>query len=77
VTPADRRNEHRKLLANWMNTIATGIITVGSFIPIAQYLYGILPVGVDERLVYGSTAVCILAGLGIHLLGHAFLGGLE
>ena len=77
MTPAEKRNEHRKLAANWANTIATAVMTAGTFIPIAQFIYGILPQGTNLGLIYGSAVVCIAAGLLIHLTGHWFLGDLE
>jgi hypothetical protein len=33
------RNERVKLLANWLNTIATGVITVGIFTPLVLRIY--------------------------------------
>jgi hypothetical protein len=38
MTPSERRNEHLKLVANWANTIATAIMTAGTFIPAAQFI---------------------------------------
>jgi len=77
MTPEEIRNERLKLTANWINTIATGVMTIGGFIPAAQFIYGILPQGVDERLVYGLGVVCIGVAVIIHLVGHWILGYLE
>jgi hypothetical protein len=43
MTSEERRNESLKLVANWANTIATAIMTAGTFVPAAQFIYGILP----------------------------------
>lgn len=54
MSPAERRNEHLKLVANWSNTIATSIVTAGTFVPAAQLIYGFLPKDADLVLVYGT-----------------------
>ncbi|MBV8924406.1 MAG: hypothetical protein JOZ74_03455 [Bradyrhizobium sp.] len=77
MTEGERRNERRKLVANWFNTVATAIMTVGSFVPLAQFVYGILPANVDLLLVYGSGLICVGCGTLLHLMGHMVLGGLE
>lgn len=77
MTNEDRRNEHRKLFGTWMNTIATAVITVGTFIPIGQTVFNFLPMTVEIGLVYGTAIVCIAAGVGIHLIGHVVIGTLE
>jgi hypothetical protein len=77
LTADERRNERLKLTANWANTLATAIITIGTFVPLAQYVYGILPANADPVMVYGSAMVCIGAGWLIHLLGQWILGGLR
>jgi hypothetical protein len=77
MTPPERRNEHLKLVANWANTIATAIMTAGTFIPAAQFIYGILPKDTDLTVIYGSGVVCIGTGILIHLWGQWFLRGLR
>lgn len=77
MTEEDRRNERLKLAATWMNTLATGIITVGTFIPSAQFVFGILPQGLDSGLIYGSGFGCVGAGILLHLIGQWILGHLE
>jgi len=52
-------------------------MTVGSFVPLAQFVYGILPANVDLLLVYGSGLICVGCGTLLHLMGHMVLGGLE
>jgi hypothetical protein len=64
-------------VANWSNTIATAIMAAGTFVPAAQFIYGILPQGTNLTVVYGSGVICIGAGVLIHLGGQWFLGGLE
>lgn len=70
MTPLERRNEHLKLVANWANTLATAIMTAGSFIPAAQFIYRILPEGTDLTLVYGAGIVCIGAECSYICLGN-------
>jgi len=77
MTEEDKRNERLKLLAGWLNTIATATWTVGAFIPAGQYVYGLLPVGLEERVVYGLGAGCMGLGIFIHFAGQWFLGYLE
>jgi hypothetical protein len=77
MTPDERRNERLKLTANWANTIGTAIITAGTFIPAAQFIYGVLPKETDLTMVYGSGVICIGTGILIHLAGQWILGGLR
>jgi hypothetical protein len=77
VTPDERRNERLKLTANWANTIATAIMAAGTFVPAANFIYGILPQNTDLAVVYGSGVICIGAGILIHLWGQWIMGGLE
>jgi hypothetical protein len=74
MTPSERRNE---LVANWANTVATAIMTAGTFIPAAQFIYGVLPKDTDLTVIYGSGVVCIGTGILIHLWGQWFLRGLR
>ena len=43
MTPADKRNEHRKLVVSGTNSLATVIVTGGSFAPLVQALFEVLP----------------------------------
>lgn len=77
MTDEDRSNERVKLFASWMNTIATAIWTVGAFIPAGQFIYGLLPAGTDNALIYGLGVGCMGMGIFIHLSGQWILGYLE
>ena len=77
LTVDERRNERLKLVANWTNTLATATITAGTFVPLAQFVYGVLPSNTPALLVYGSGLVCIVTGVLIHLVGQWLLGGLR
>lgn len=77
MTEAERRNERLKLVANWSNTIATAIMTAGTFVPAAQFIYGFLPANTPLDLVYGAGVICIGSGVLIHLMGQWMLGGLR
>ena len=77
MTPTERANEHLKLVANWLNTVATAIIAAGAFVPAAQFVFGVLPPGANPIAVYGMGLICIGSGVLIDLAGHQFLGGLK
>ena len=77
LTADERRNERLKLAANWANTLATAIVSIGAFVPIGQAIYGFLPQNTDPVLVYGSAPICFGAGLFLHLFGQWTLGGLR
>jgi hypothetical protein len=53
------------------------IVTAGTFVPAAQFVFNILPPEADLALIYGLGGVCIVAGVLIHLFGQWILGGLE
>jgi hypothetical protein len=71
------RNERVKLLANWLNTIATGVITVGIFTPLVLRIYEIGEPTKNDSFVNALLVVCIAAALGIHLLGQLLLEALD
>jgi hypothetical protein len=77
VTPTERANEHLKLVANWLNTVATAIIAAGAFVPAAQFIFGVLPADTNPIAVYGMGLICIGSGVLIHLAGHQFLESLK
>ncbi len=71
------RNEHIKLFANWCNTIAAGIITVGVFTPLAVQLYGIGGQLKNADVLNYLGWVCILAAVALHLLAQWALEALD
>jgi amino acid transporter len=77
MTPTERANEHLKLVANWLNTVATAIIAAGTFVPAAQFIFGVLPADTNPIAVYGMGLICIGSGVLIHLAGHQFLESLK
>jgi amino acid transporter len=77
MTPEERENERLKLMANWFNTLATAIITAGTFIPVAQFIFAILPPGTNSNLVYGVGFICLGSGFFLHYVGQRLLEGLE
>jgi hypothetical protein len=77
MTEEDKDNEVIKLVASLVNTVAGSVITVGTLVPIAQLVYGILPNNIESGLVYSSAVICIAIGLSIHLAGHLVLKGLQ
>jgi hypothetical protein len=77
MTPDEKLNENRKLLANLLNAVANSVLTVGTFVPAAQFLFGFLPAGANEVLLYGTGLICIGTAVLIHLLGHLVLRSLQ
>ena len=71
------RNERRKLTASWLNAIATALVAAGGFAPVASQIYGFGSNRADQTLVLISSAVCVAASLGLHLVARQLLGGLE
>ncbi|MFO1118447.1 MAG: hypothetical protein U1E28_22480 [Beijerinckiaceae bacterium] len=75
-SPSGVAVERIKLLANFFNTIAAGLLTAGLIGPMAAYLYGFAsPSRSPLEVVEGATIVFLLAILS-HLAGRAVLGRL-
>ena len=74
MTPQEVRNEHARHMASWLNTLAAGIVAAGTFVPAAQLIFRLLPAETDDGLVFGLGAVCVAAGVILHLVGHLVLG---
>lgn len=75
-SPSGVAVERIKLLANFFNTIAAGLLTAGLIGPMAAYLYGFAsPTRSSLEVVEGATIVFLLAMLS-HLAGRAVLGRL-
>jgi hypothetical protein len=77
MTPDEKGNEYKKLTANWLNTIATALLTVGTLVPIGQFIFGILPQGIDPELVFGAGVVCFVSAVLIHFGGQWVLRNLR
>lgn len=71
------RNERLKFLANRFNAIATAILTVGVFTPLAIKLYGIGEPPKNNELLFYLPYICIVGAIILHLTGHWFLHGLD
>lgn len=71
------RNERVKLLSNWCNTIATAMLTVGVFSPLAATIYGIGTSVKDPDLLSALPWVCICAAIFLHLAGQLGLEWLD
>lgn len=77
MTPEEISNERLKLAGTWLNGLSVAIMTAGSFIPSAQFVFGILPETAETGLVYISAVVCVLTGLSLHSVAQWLFGGLE
>jgi hypothetical protein len=71
------RNEQRKLSATWCNTLATAVITAGTFAPLAAIFYGLAPASVDYDHLRAFAGVCLVSGIILHFLGRFLLKRLE
>jgi len=69
-------NERTKLTATWLNTLATALVAAGAFGPFAAQLYGWANVP-DRYFAAILAGLCFVGGIGLHMLGRAFLGRLR
>jgi len=68
-----RRNEHAKLAANWCNTLATAVVTVGILTPIAARLYGLAALKTDHLNESDLFVICVCVAVALHLTGQGML----
>lgn len=66
-------NEQVKLTATWFNTLATALVTAGTFAPIAALMYGFSATAADRSFLAVSAGICFLGGIALHLGGMAML----
>ena len=73
------RNEQRKLLAAWLNTLASATVTVGVLAPAAGFMYGFSIPGADRApWLLGVLPVAWFSlGVVLHLVARTVAGGLE
>lgn len=76
MTEGEKRNERIKLSAAWANTLATAIITAGAFVPMGQWIFGILP-NASPTVVITTAIVCIIVGSALHFTGRMSLRSLQ
>jgi len=70
-------NERTKLMANWLNALATALVAAGVFAPIAALIYGLSQMpqgGPPLSLVMLS---CFAGGAFLHWMARAVLGRLR
>jgi hypothetical protein len=66
-------NERIKLTANWLNTLATGLIAAGVFAPGIAVLYGLSSLSLGSLFVATVLASCLALGVTIHLVALMLL----
>jgi hypothetical protein len=66
-------NERTKLTATWFNTLATALVTAGTFAPIAALLYGFSNTPADRSSLAVSAGICFVGGIALHLGGRVLL----
>jgi hypothetical protein len=71
------RNEQRKLLATWFNSVGTGIISVGALTPVAARILQVTSAGTPIETILLMIAFSVLMGFGFHLIGTLLLLGYE
>jgi hypothetical protein len=68
-------NERRKLTANWLNAIASGMIVTGAVAPLVAVAIGVAqPALLPTVLV--STSIWTSIAFGLHLIARRLLGRL-
>jgi len=67
------RNERLKVIATWANQLATAILTVGVFSPLAAKIYGVGPEPKNQDLLTSVWIVCICLAIFLHLCSHGAL----
>lgn len=70
-------NERAKLTASWLNTLATALMAAGAFAPAAAWLYGLSALPIGARYLSALACACLVAGIGLHLIGLWLLGRLR
>jgi hypothetical protein len=70
-------NERTKLLAGWLNALATAVIAAGILAPVAALLYGLATPGREALYLPILIAVCLGFGAALHFVGRAILGRLR
>lgn len=71
----NRRNELRKHVASWLNTLGALIISVGAITPIIALLLGVQ--SPESGTIIQVILLSLFAGVAFHLLGRFVLSGYE
>ena len=66
-------NEQTKLLAAWLNTLATALIAAGTFAPAAALFYGFSNSQVGGSSLAVASGLCFAGGGALHLGGRTVL----
>jgi len=73
---ATRRNELRKHIASWLNTLGALILSVGCLTPTVALMLGVQSSATRDTILL-VIATSLLTGIASHLLGRAVLSGFE
>jgi hypothetical protein len=68
-------NERTKLTANWLNAMASGLITTGIVAPGIAVAFGVVP-GVGVLTVVASSVIWLLLAAALHAYARVLLGRL-
>lgn len=75
-SPSGVAVERIKLLANYFNTVAAGLLTAGLIGPMAGYLFGFAAPGRPLGEILEGVVVIFLLSVCLHVLGRLVLGRL-
>lgn len=70
-------NERTKLTANWINGLATAIVTAGVLAPLAAAIYGLSALALPRIYLSLLASACFAIGIAIHFGARAILGRLR
>ena len=76
-SPSDASVERIKLLANYLNTVAAGLLTAGLVGPVAAYLLGFAATSRSALEIVQSILIVLMLSVILHLAGRGILGRLE
>jgi hypothetical protein len=71
------RNEQKKLMAGWYNSISAALISVGLLGPTVARVLGALTSPIDFSLVALLALACLTGSILLHMAGRAQLKELE
>jgi hypothetical protein len=73
----DARNEQRKLIANFLNNVGTGVISAGVLTPIAALVLGVQTSTISATTIGVVMGTGLFSGISFHAIGRLFLIGYE
>ncbi|MGD0719668.1 MAG: hypothetical protein ABR970_01295 [Roseiarcus sp.] len=75
-SPSGVAVERIRLLANYFNIVAAGLLTAGLIGPVAAYLYGFTISARSNTEIIEIVGIVFLSSVVLHLMGRSVLGRL-